>query len=716
MEVFKEQLSQQFQLPLQNPVLVFALILLIILLAPILLRRLKIPGIIGLIIAGVAFGPHGLNLLARNSAVDLFSIIGMLYLMFITGLDLELSEFRKNSIKSIGFGVATFLIPLAVGFPVCYYLLDFGFVPSLLIATMFSAHTMIAYPIVVSFGIAKNEAVAVTVGGTILTDTAVLLVLAAITGSQVGSLDAGFWLWMLASVAALLVVMFLLVPFLARWFFNRLEGEKSSHYIFILVIVFLAAFLSQVAGLEPIIGAFLAGLALNRFIPASSVLMNRIQFVGNSLFIPFFLISVGMLIDIGSLFRDFTVLRIALIITVVALAGKYLAARLTQWVFRFSRSQGLLIYGLSSSRVAATLAVVLVAYEAGIVGRELLEATVLLILVTCLVAAVITENAAKQILNEQNGPNEVGPLPGLIRESVLIPVVNIANLHNLLDFSLMIKENVPTVPIRVLSVLNNPGEGVEVQLALQRQRLEEEIIRLGVTDTPVEVLLTVDQNIPAGINRVSREQESTTLILGWPVRESLSDRVFGQKTEHLLETSEKNFFICRLTKPINTRKRIVLVCPPYSELEPGFQYVVRKVFHLAAELSLAIDLHARQKTRDRVEEVRRSGGLTVMIRDNDFADWRQFDQIVRDLSLDDIAIFLAARPGSVSYNPHMDHLVRQVNELNTDMTVILIYPMINPADDKYNKYRDFTTEPLTRSMEAFNRIQRGLGKMIQKAE
>lgn len=716
METFQELLRQQFQLPLQNPVLVFALVLIIILLAPILLRRLKVPGIIGLIIAGVLFGPHGLNVLAKTSAVDLFSTIGMLYLMFITGLELDLSDFRKHSLKSVGFGFATFLIPLAVGLPVCYYILGFDFIPSLLIAAMFSAHTLIAYPVVLSYGISRNEAVAVTVGGTILTDTAVLLVLAAITGSRSGGLNTGFWLSMAASVTVFLVIMFVVIPRLARWFFNRLEGEKSSHYIFILVIVFLAAFLSQIAGLEPIIGAFLAGLVLNRFIPASSVLMNRIQFVGNSLFIPFFLISVGMLIDVGSLLRDFTVFWIALVITVVALVGKYLAARFTQVIFHFSRSQGMLIFGLSTSRVAATLAVVLVAYEAGIVGRELLEATVLLILVTCLIAAVVTETAAKRILNEQNAKEEEIPLPCMIHESVLIPVVNIASLRNLLDFSVLIKESRSDVPVKILSIINKPDEDTEAQLTLQRRRLEDELIRIGATGTPVELVLTVDQNIPSGINRVSREQESTTLILGWPVKESLSDRVFGPLTERLIEASEKTIFICRLSKPINTRKRIVVICPPYAELEPGFQYVMRKAFNLAAELSLPINLYARPRTRDRIEEFRAATGLNILIRNNDFNDWAHFDEIVKKLKLDDLALFLAARPGSVSYNPHMHHLVRQVNELDYEMTLIVSYPMVNSPDEKFDAYRDFTVEPVTRSMEAFNRVQRRLGKAIHKAE
>jgi len=266
MDAILGQFKEQFHLPLQNPVLVFALILLIILLAPILLKRLKIPGIIGLILAGVLIGPHGINLLAKNSAVDLFSTIGLLYLMFIAGLELEINEFKRFRKEGLSFGLLTFFLPIAIGFPVVHYILGYDLMPSLLAAIMFSTQTMVAYPIVTKFGISRNKAVAITVGGTILTDTLVLLLLAVIIGTHGERVNLVFWLRLILSVTFLLVIMYFLVPRMARWFFTRLEGEKTSHYIFVLVIVFLAAFLAQVAGLEPIIGAFVAGLAINKLV------------------------------------------------------------------------------------------------------------------------------------------------------------------------------------------------------------------------------------------------------------------------------------------------------------------------------------------------------------------------------------------------------------------------------------------------------------------
>ena len=343
---FLEHLALEFALPLQNPVLVFCVVLFIILLAPLILRQFKVPGVIGLIISGVIVGPHALNILEKNSAVDLFSTIGLLYIMFIAGLELDMDEFRRNRNKSLWFGLFTFAIPLSIGYPACRYLLGYGEAASFLTAIMFATHTLVAYPIVSKFGISRHQAVAITVGGTILTDTAVLLVFAVIMGAENGGLTQEFWLRLSTSMVLFLLFMFLVLPRIARWFFSRLESEKTSHYIFVLAAVFFAAFLAQVAGVEPIIGAFVAGLSLNRLIPHSSALMNRLEFVGNALFIPFFLISVGMIVDVRVLTRGTDAVVVAAVLTVVALAGKWLAALLAQVVFRYSGAQRQLIFGL----------------------------------------------------------------------------------------------------------------------------------------------------------------------------------------------------------------------------------------------------------------------------------------------------------------------------------------------------------------------------------
>ncbi|MCX6226553.1 MAG: cation:proton antiporter [Bacteroidia bacterium] len=715
METFQDQLHAQFQLPVQNPVLVFALILLIILLAPILFRRFKVPGIIGLIIAGVIVGPHGVNLLAKNSAIDLFSTIGLLYIMFIAGLELEIHEFRRNRYHSLGFGFLTFALPLILGFPACYYILDYDFTASLLTASIFSTQTMVAYPIVTKFGISRNKAVAVTVGGTIITDTAVLLLLAIITGSHTGNLTGGFWIRIFVGMVLLLLFMFVVVPRVAKWFFIRLEGEKSSHYVFVLSIVFLAAFAAQLAGLEPIIGAFIAGLALNRLVPQSSMLMNRIQFIGNALFIPFFLISVGMLVDLRVLNNGPKALFVALVLSVVALIGKFVAARSTQFIFGYSKAQGLLIFGLSSSHAAATMAVILVGFKAGIIDENILNGTIILILVTCLVASFATEKAAKKIVIAEESTGQDIVAEPKQRESILVPVANFKNLEGLLEFAQFIRDKNSDIPVRVLSVVEEEGDA-ESKLINVRNNLEKMVQGFALPDSKIETMVAADRNVPAGINRISRDLDIQTIILGWPMKETLTDRIFGQKTDHILDTSEKSIMLCRLVNPLITYKRIVLFCPALSELEQGFDYLIKKALLLSSELNKPIQLFANSKTREIVNSIIFNTNSSPAIRDFEIRKWEYFNLFLQRSSSEDIIFIFSGRKGSVSYHPYMDHLVERVNVNCTDQMVVLFYPGVNFGDDKYDKYRDFSAEPLARSMETFERIQRGLGKMIHKAE
>jgi Kef-type K+ transport system membrane component KefB len=388
---------QQMHLPLTNPVLIFTLILFIILLAPILMAKIKIPDIVGFIIAGTIIGPYGLNLLTKNLAVELFATIGLLYIMFIAGIELNLAEFKNQKHKSLVFGALTFSIPIIIGFPVCYYLLGYPLITSLLTASMFATHTLVAYPIVSKYKIAKNEAVSITVGGTILTDTAVLIILAVIIGAKNGGLTSAFWLQLITSFTAFVLIVFLVIPIVAKWFFSKPESSNTSHFVFILTGMFFSAFLAQMAGLEPIIGAFIAALALNKLIPRPSKLFSNIEFIGNAIFIPFFLISVGMVVNLHVFFRGPGALIVAISLTIVALVGKWVSAFFTQKIFKYSGTQRNLIFGLSSSHAAATLAIILIGYKSRIIDDDILNGTVVLILVTCIVASLTTERAAKKL-------------------------------------------------------------------------------------------------------------------------------------------------------------------------------------------------------------------------------------------------------------------------------------------------------------------------------
>jgi Kef-type K+ transport system membrane component KefB/nucleotide-binding universal stress UspA family protein len=670
-----EHILHQFDLPLKNPVLVFSLVLFIILLAPILLRRLNIPGIIGLIVSGVIIGPNGFNLLEKNSAVDLFSTIGLLYIMFIAGLELDMNEFKANRGKSLVFGLFTFAIPLIIGYPVCHFLLGYDVNASFLTASMFATHTLVAYPIVSRLGVSKDRSVAITVGGTILTDTAVLIILAVVIGNSKGSLDYSFWVRLGLSLTVFSAIMFLFIPRLAKWFFSKLESEKHSHYIFVLSVVFFAAFLAELAGVEPIIGAFVSGLALNRLIPHTSALMNRIEFIGNSLFIPFFLISVGMLVDVRVILSGTGALMVAGTLSAVALGSKWLAAWATQVTFRFSTAQRQLIFGLSSAHAAATLAVILVGFRAGILDESILNGTIILILITCVVASFAAEKAAKQMIQEADQLIVAEPASktAVASEHILIPIANVENFSKLLDLTILIKDRRSHAPISVLSVVSNDDEA-EVNLMKARNKLEEFVRQGSASDTEVRVVTTIDHNAASGISRVAREILADLIIIGWPRRSGFIDKLIGEKVDTILSTVDKSVFVCRIVKPLITNKRIVVHASGRADIEHGFEQWLTKLAQLATELSLPVSLYSSPSVADSVSRTLKQLRSNVDVVYENLAMDNDGSLLPTVSGSDDMIMFVSARKGSVSYDPGFENMPQRLEKAYEHQNLILVYP------------------------------------------
>jgi len=709
---FFNQIAHEFERPFQNPVLVFAVILFIILLSPILLRKLKIPGIIGLIISGVIIGPHGLNVLEQNSAVKLFSTIGLLYIMFIAGLELELKEFQHNRNKSLVFGFLTFTIPLVFGFPVCYYFLNYSFTASLLISSMFSTHTMVSYPIVSKFGISKNEAVAITVGGTILTDTAVLILLAIILSSNEGGLGLSFWIQLVASLAVFSGIMFWIIPKVTAWFFQKLESEKTSHFIFVLSVVFFAAFLAELAGVEPIIGAFVAGLALNKLIPYSSTLMNRIEFIGQSIFIPFFLISVGMLVDIKVLLNGPTAVIIAVTLSVVALIGKWLAAASTSKIFRYSSDQRKLIFGLSSSHAAATLAVILVGFQTGIIDENALNGTILLILVTCLTATLVTENASRRILtSEKDEP--VIEYPVHNSEHIMIPIANLESMETLLEFAVFVKNKKSGNPITILSVVPNDEEA-EKNLVRAKKNLQSLVKMALANETKVKITATIDHNIAGGIIRASREEMTDTIMIGWPRKTGLIERFIETKTALIISRTSKAIYICHFEHPLVGHNRIVIVCPPLGELEPGFEIWLPKINALSKELSINVFCYCNSVTQEAIIEYFHHRKQKCVFTFSDEFDLPDLQLLLNKVSSEDMLIYVAARKTSVSYENCMENIQEKLEKNFPANSKIIIYPRTHHIDSKFSEYGDIDPDSLNQGFERVQKIGKDLGNLLKR--
>lgn len=717
MDHFVKHLISEFGLPLTNPVLVFSLLLFIILLSPIVLRRLRIPGIIGLIISGLIIGPHALGLIGYNAlqsegSIKLFSTIGLLYIMFMAGLELDLNQFKKYLNKSLTFGLLTFILPLLLGYPICYYALNLDATASLLVASMFSTHTLVAYPIISKYGLAKHSSVAITVGGTILTDTAVLIILAIISSSTEGNLDGAFWLRLITSLTIFSIIMFYGIPKIARWFFSKLDSEKSSQYIFVLSVVFFAAFLAEVAGVEHIIGAFVAGLVLNRLIPHNSILMNRIDFIGNSLFIPFFLIYVGMVVDYRAFLQGTWPLVIAGVLTTFAIFSKWLAAFVTQLLFNMSNTERQVIFGLSTSHAAATLAIIMVGYNEGngILDINIVNGTVLLILFTCMTASFVTESAGKKLLIELNESSE-GELneTKLRNQHIMVSMNELKGNESLIDFSLIISDPKVINPISVVSVYPN-NEKAEMMIRKSRKSLEDIVKHFSGHESKLNTIATIDYNLSSGIARVSKELVADIVVMNDNRNFNFIQRMVGDERDHLMDVCDKTIFFCHFDKSMVSYTRVVVMAPPLCELENSFAIWVERIFRLAKELNLIIELFSTNATKERFEKIGPANKIEAAIKFNEIEHFE--DALLKyNKNKNDLIITCLARKGAVSYSFEIDGFTGKLEKACPTHDVVFIYPALE-IDSLYANYDDISATPIAAGVETIQKIGREVGSIL----
>jgi hypothetical protein len=526
-------------------------------------------------------------------------------------------------------------------------------------------------------GISRHEAVAVTVGGTMLTDTAVLVLFAVIVGSVKGEINTHFWYSFGVSVVLFLLVVFLIIPLLTSWFLKKLEGEKRSHFIFVLSMVFFAAFLSEVAGLEPIIGAFAAGIALNKFVPRTSSLMNRLEFVGNALFIPFFLISVGMLINLKVIGNGTAAWIIAGTLTIVAIIGKYLAALITSLTFRFPATWRRLIFGMSSSHAAATLAVIMVGFRMGIVDENVLNGTIVLILVTCLVASFVTENAAKKILIQEEEFKEQPVTPSL-EQKILVPISNPGTMERLIDLAIAIKFPKNRFPIVSLSVVDD-DHTAKTKLIEAKRMLEKAIIHAAAIDQKVEIITTIDQKFTAGIKRVAKEIFASEIIIGFALKNQFSEMLFGNSVKYIVENTDQAVWVASIHSSLNSYKRIVVICPKFADREFGFQNWLSRVLRMGKSLDKSCHFLSTPQTFEHVVTFHQQQRSTVKISLTEFSQWEEFLSLGQFLTSSDLIIIPLPRSGGVSYKLSQESIPRLMAKNFENYSFILVYT--SSADD-----------------------------------
>ncbi|MBX2923282.1 MAG: cation:proton antiporter [Chitinophagaceae bacterium] len=702
--------------PLQDPVPIFVIVLFIILLAPILLRKLRIPSIIGLILAGMAIGDHGFNLVAKGS-IDLFGKAGLLYIMFLAGLELDMEEFKKNRYKSLVFGFFTFIIPMGLGYALCSYVLQFNTMAALLVSSMFATHTLVAYPLASRMGITKNEAVTITVGGTIITDTAVLLILAIITGSFEGELNQQFWLKLSISFLLFAGAILFAFPLVGRWFFKKIKDDQTTHFVFVLAMVFLAALLAELAGVEGIIGAFLAGLALNQLIPHTSPLMNRIEFAGNAIFIPFFLISVGMLVDLRVLLKGNMALLIAGTLTVMALSTKWLAAFITQKIFGYTNVQRNVMFGLSASHAAATIAVILIGYNMKIIDENVLNGTIILILMTCMIGSFVTANAGKKlaIVESNRMPDVVN-----IQERILIPVNSSEMTDRLLDFAVMINMPPQKSPVYMLTVMQDE-ERLKEKVVLNNKNMERAVKHGAETETKVQVVTRVDLNMANGIARAVKEMLISDVVMEWPEKSNtttgfLFNSLFGTTTQNVLDSVWETLFICRLGFPINTTKRMVLLLTRNAEYEIGFAHWVKRMVSLSKQAGLRMVLCCSAATQKAFEKEVQKARSSVEISFKRFEILEDFQQLSRDISSSDLIVAVSARKGTISYHSYMESMAARLVKNFPKSNFILLYPEQTQAEflEAGMQQEDLVLTPIQEQIDNITRLSKAVKKIFKR--
>ena len=683
--------------PVEDPILIFGLAMAVFLTAPLVLQRYRLPGIIGIIVVGAAIGPNGLGILERGETIVLLGQVGIVYLMFVAGLEINLSQFIRYTDRSVVFGVLSFLVPQAIGTVVGVTVLGLSFGAASLFAAIFASHTLLAYPVVARLGIATVESVTVTIGGTIVTDTLALLVLAVVVAAERGQLGALFWLELAGGLALFFAGVWLLVPRLGRWFFRTVERESYVEFLFVMVVLFGCAYLAEVAGVEYIVGAFLAGLALNRLVPVSGTLMNRIEFVGNALFIPFFLLSVGMLVDVRVLATGLETTTITVLFLVLVTTTKYAAAWLTARYYGYDHEETMTMFGLSVGQAAAALAIVLIGYDAGLFGDAMLNAVVLMILAVSVVSPavvdrygrIVARESARAAYDPRDAPQRVLlPLPASSAGSASSEAdepngpdeLNRRSRERLLELAVLVRDRAADQPLYLASVAR-PGRETTTELVdIEASFAETEAAAAGA-EVPIERETRIEDTVASGIVRTAYENRITTVILGWDGTVSRRRHTFGEDIDDVVVRTTQQVLVAAVRQPLNTTREVVVVLPPGIDRNDGFYEAIRTIVHLADGVGASIRGFAVDHDPERYDR------LLDLVEPDASATFDRVDgweplleRVERDLDATDLVVALSVRRGTPGWRPELQRFPGRLSERAAG-TVVVLYPAGSDRDD-----------------------------------
>ncbi|MBF1408095.1 MAG: cation:proton antiporter [Prevotella histicola] len=678
-------LSQYF--PITDPTLIFFVVLLMILLSPIIMGRLRIPHIIGMVLAGVIVGKYGLNILERDASFELFGRVGLYYIMFLAGLEMDMEGLKKNRTRVIVFGLLTFLVPFAMTYFMGVSLLSYTPLAALLLSAIMASNTLIAYPIVGRYGLTRHTSSTLSVGSSMMALFMALIVMASIVNSFQGGAGIGFWVLFVVKFFVYSIGLILVIPRLTRWFLRR-YSDAVMQFIFILAVVFLSAALSDAVGLEGIFGAFLSGLILNRFIPRVSPLMNRIEFTGNALFIPYFLIGVGMLINVRLLFQGTHILWVVFCLVLFGTLGKAVAAYLAAGVFRMPRLAGHMMFGLTSAHAAGAIAMVMVGRRLEIspgvylFGDEVLNGIVIMILFTCVISTVVTEWAAQRLrLKEKKEPELVKTVND---EKILIPVKYPEYADNLVSMATMMRN--PKLK-RELVALNVVYDDVNMRHnQAEGQRLLEHLQHLAsASDVPMTTQVRIAANIANGIKHAFKEFQASEILMGLHFHHNISKGFWGEFTRSLYNGLSRQIIITRIMQPLNTVRRIQVIVPSRAEFEPGFYRWLERLARMTENIECRIIFHGRKDTLQLINEYIHNNFASVRAEYVPMKHWNELPDLATKVSKDHLFVIVTARKGTISYKSAMERLPDEVNRYFKGKTLMIIFP------DQYGNEMDDMT-------------------------
>ncbi len=668
-------LAQYF--PITDPTLTFFVVLLIILLAPIIMGKLRIPHIIGMVLAGVVVGKYGLNILVRDNSFELFGRVGLYYIMFLAALEMDMESIRKNRNRLLIFALLTFTVPLLLTYFMGIHLLNYGITASLLLGCIMASNTLVAYPIVSRYGLQRKPSVTLSVGSSIISLIFSLIMLAAIVASNKGEGSIGFWLFFVSKFVIYCVAAIFLLPRLTRWFLRR-YSDAVMQFIFVLASLFLCAALSAAIGLEGIFGAFLSGLILNRYIPSVSPLKNRLEFIGNAVFIPYFLIGVGMLINVRLLFTGGGILWAVICITLFGTLGKAIAAYAACFGFRMPISSGHMMFGMTSAHAAGAIAMVMVGMNllgedgAPLVSAQMLNAVIVMILFTCIISSVITEQSAQHIiLRDKELPVEAHRKAN--DQRILVPVKYPEYAERLMNMAILMLNRKQTRGLVALNVVYD-GEHMHRNMEQGNRLLEQMTQYCAGSDIQIQTQTRIAANIANGIKHAFKEFQATEILIGMHTHKEVSTKFWGEFHQSLFNGLNQQITMARLAQPLNTIRRIQVAVPSRAEFEPGFYRWLERLSRIAGNLECRIQFHGRTETLSLVNEYIKNRHPQVRADYSNMDHWNELPKLANDVADDHLFVIVTARKGTVSYKNALEYLPDEVQRYFNGKNLVIIFP------------------------------------------